>query len=141
MNGDTSTTTPMSFVHEVLTGEFGRMAPELEDDGRVQPVYLPGGRYAVVIGQSSRTTITVRKMIGRPDFDRPGLADYLLTEHSRWLLGRFERNEDALVVEHTLTLDALTPATLVRTVRAVHEAATDGERTLIAIGALSEDEG
>lgn len=139
MNENTTTATPMAFVHDVLSEEFGRMAPELEDNGRLQPVYLPGGRYAVVVAQSSRTTITIRKMIGRPDFDRPGLAGYLLTEHSRWLLGRFERNEDALVVEHTLTLDALTPETLVRTVRVVHDAATDSERTLVAIGALSED--
>ena len=139
MIDDTTTTAPMDFVHGVLAEEFGRMAPELEDDGRLQPVYLPGGSYAVVIAQSSPTTITIRKLIGRPDFERPGLADYLLSEHSRWLLGRFERNEDTLVVEHTLTLDALTPGTLVRTVRVVHDAATDAERTLVAIGALSND--
>jgi len=106
---------PMQYVHEVLTGEFGRMTAALEDDGRVQPVYLPGG-------------------------ERPGLADFLLTTHSRWLFGRFERNEDLLVVEHSVTTDSLTPTAIVRIARTVHDEAVNAERTLQAIGALSDDE-
>jgi hypothetical protein len=67
--------------------------------------------------------VTVRKPVGTADFTRPGLADYLLSEHSRWLFGRFERNDHMLVVEHTLSTNSLTAETLVRVVHAIHDAA------------------
>jgi hypothetical protein len=126
-------------IHELLTAEFGRMAAELEDDGRLQPVLLPGGTYVVLVEQSSEHTITVRKPVGRPDFTRPGLAAFLLSEPSHWLFGRYGRVDDMLAVEHTLSLDALTPALLSRVVRVVHEAACDAEHTLVAIGALERE--
>ncbi len=78
-----TTATPMQYVHEVLAEEFGRMTPPLEDEGRLQAVYLPGGTYAVVVVQSTDTTVTVRKAVGEPDFERPGLADYLLSGCAR----------------------------------------------------------
>ena len=137
---ENTTHTPMQTVHDVLAAEFGRMAPPLKDDDQVQLVYLPGGRYALFVCQSTETTVSVRKAVGEPDFTRPGLADYLLTDHRRWLFGRFERNDDMLVIEHTLAIDSLTPETLVRVVRAVHDAAYRAEHMLLTIGAMEADE-
>lgn len=125
----------MAEVHEILSTEFGRLAPELTQDG-TQLVHLPGGAYAVVVHRSTEETITIHKGIGCPQWDRPGLADFLLREHSRWLLARLERNEDMLAVEYTVLIDGLTPAVLRRAVTTVHQAAIGTERLLVSVGAL-----
>lgn len=130
----------MQHVHELLVREFGRLAPELEDDGQVQAVFLPGGDYAVIVVPSSDETVTVRKAVGTPNFAMPGLADTLLREHSSWLFGRLERNGDFVAVEHTLHHSELQARSLARVVKAVHEMAVSTERLLSAAGALTPAE-
>ena len=127
----------MQRVHDLMGSEFGRLAPELEEGGEIQPVYLPGGEYAVVVARSSPSTVTVHKTVGSPDFSVPGLSDCLLREHSTWLFGRLERNGDALAVEHTLHTNVLDGGTLATVVKAVHEMAVATERFLTAAGALA----
>ena len=129
----------MQKVHDLMGREFGRLAPDLEDAGDVQPVHLPGGDYAVVVARSSLSTVTVHKTIGCPDFSVQGLSDCLLREHSTWLFGRLERNGDALAVEHTLHVAALDGGALAAAVKAVHEMAVATERFLSAAGALAHD--
>ncbi len=129
----------MQKVHDLMGREFGRLAPDLDEAGDVQLVYLPGGDYALVVARSSPSTVTVHKTVGRPDFSIRGLSDYLLREHSTWLFGRLERNGDALAVEHTLHVAELDGGALATAVKSVHEMAVATERFLSAAGALTHD--
>lgn len=139
MSDHIPTGTVMGRVHDCLVREFGRLTPGLTDDGRAQLVYLPGGRYATVVVMSSENTVTVRKMVGAPDLTEPGVAEFLLREHSKFLYGRFELNDDHLVVEHTIGVDCLTTA-LPTAVRAVHSVACDAEQLLQQVEVLGKDE-
>ncbi len=130
-----TTTTVMDRVHDMLAAEFGRCATPVSDDG-VQLVHLPGGRFAIVVRMSSDHTVTVSKLVGEPNWELPGLADFLLRDHSRWLFGRFERNGDLLNVEHTLETAGLTSQALAAVIIGVQLATCEAEKTLLAVGAL-----
>ena len=139
MSDHIPTETVMGRVHDCLVREFGRLTPELIDEGRTQLVYLPGGRYATTVVLSSENTGYVRKALGPADLSEPGVAEFLLREHSKFLFGRFELNDDFIVVEHTIMVDCLTEA-LPLTVRAVHSIACDAVQLLTQVEVLGTDE-
>lgn len=131
----------MGDIHDMLAEEFGRCAPGLDDDEDVQLVYLPGGHYAVCVALSSPMSVTIRKKIGCPRFESPGLADFLLRDHASWMFGRYERVDDTLVVEYSMPTAGLTADGLGHAVLAVHGCAWAAERTLVAAGVLELDGG
>ena len=140
MSSSAIETDAMVQIHNDLRGEFGRLVPELEEDG-TQAVYLPGGRFAVTVRPSSPSTVTVRKIVAaRVDYQRPGLANYLITDHGAWLFGRYERNGDGLAIEHTLTISSLDSDTIRNVVMAIHMTACEAEQTLTACNAIQIDD-
>lgn len=128
--------TMMLQVHELAVAEWGRMAAPLAMDGLVQPLHFPAGRYATIVMPASPDTIQIRQPVGRPDLTAPGLAQFLLREHSSWLLGRLELVEDALLVTHVVPLAQLTGEVLCRAVMAVHASACRLENDLHGAGAI-----
>ncbi len=108
----------------------------------MQPLDIPGGRYAVVLRLSSPQTLTASKVVALSvDFERPGLADFLLREHAALMFGRFERvGERGLAVEHSVFSQAISGPQLTRVVLAVHQAAINAYQTLAAVGVIDEDE-
>ncbi|MCP9491661.1 MAG: hypothetical protein MSC31_17565 [Solirubrobacteraceae bacterium MAG38_C4-C5] len=139
----TTLATTMECVHELAVQEFGRLAPPLAHDDSVQLLHLPGGEFAVVVLLSSPETLTVRKAVARGvDFERPGLADFLMREHAELIFGRFERvEENTLSVEHSVFAEAITGSQLARVALAVHEAALGAYKTLLAVGVIDEEDG
>jgi hypothetical protein len=134
---DTAATDTMHEVHRLLVDEFGRLAPPLEEDDTVQKVYLPGGEYALVVRPTGESAITIAKCVGKPDFDTPGLSEFLLREHGTWLFGRLERVGDVLGVAHTIDSRQLDAASLARVVQAVQAMAVGTERLLERTGAMT----
>lgn len=130
----------MQRVHELLVQEFGRLARPLADEGKLQLLDIPGGRFAVVLRASSEETLTISKAISdNVDFERPGLADFLLHEHADFIFGRFERvGERGLSVEHSVYAEGITGPQLTRVVLVVHSVAAEAYKTLEAVGVIAK---
>lgn len=133
----------MHDIHGLLVAEIGRLAPPLIDGEDVQLVHLPGGRYATVLRLSSPDTLTVSKKVANTvDFERPGLAAFLMREHSKFIFGRFECvGEGDLMVEDSIFVDsAVAGEQIMRVVMAVHAIAVEAHKTLIDVGVIEADD-
>lgn len=136
-------TATMQHVHEITTREFGRLARPLSEDGDgyVQAIDLPGAQYALSLCMTGDETLTVSLLVhDSVDYDRPGLAPYLLREHSRFLFGRYERvGEAGLAIEHTVFADpTISDGLIKRLVLAIHSSTIDTIQTLTATGAVTD---
>jgi hypothetical protein len=135
----------MRRVHELAVEAFGRLASPLASGDVIQPIYLPGGAYATTVVPASPDTLAVRQALGPIDLDEPGIAMFLLREHSKWLYGRVEVIDHDLWIVHCLPVWDLSAQTLSRIVLAVHFSACQMEQLLkeaglVMVGETADEE-